>query len=63
MMLLQPLPLPLPQPLPPPTLQSVLIIGKLMDIVIPKTMCLNVNTTAVIAATKVGLIGKLTVAT
>ena len=61
MMLLQPLPL--PQPLPPPTLQSVLIIGKLMDIVIPKTMCLNVNTTAVIAATKVGLIGKLTVAT
>merc|ERR1712029_1257557 len=51
---------------PPPRLQpnllSVLIYGKMMDIVIPETMFRNVNMTVVIAAINLFLIGTLIVA-
>merc|ERR1712062_718399 len=48
-------------PLLPPNLLSVLIFGKMMDIVIPETIFRNVNMTVVIAAINLFPIGTLIV--
>ena len=56
------LPLPPPRPRLQPNLLSVLIFGKMMDIVIPETIFRNVNMTVVIAAINLFLIGTLIVA-
>merc|ERR1719323_1756604 len=54
--------LPPPRPRLQPNLLSVLIFGKMMDIVIPETTFRNVNMTVVIAAINLFLIGTLIVA-
>merc|ERR1711953_1426961 len=55
------LPLPPPRPRLQPNLLSVLIFGKMMDIVIPETIFRNVNMTVVIAAINLFLIWTLIV--
>merc|ERR1712141_223887 len=56
------LPIPPPPPRLQPNLLSVLIFGKMMDIVIPETIFRNVNMMVVIAAINLFLIGTLIVA-